>query len=44
MTAFLEGIGIGFGIVIGGAVIAFLMFCTQDMGIWRSAPKEFKNP
>jgi hypothetical protein len=44
MTAILTGIGIGFGIVIGCAVVAFLMFFTQDMGIWRAAPKEYDNP
>ena len=44
MADLLHGIGIGFGIVIGCALIAFLMFCTQDFGIWRPAPKEFDNP
>lgn len=44
MGEILHGIGIGFGIVLGIAVVLWLMFCTQDLGIWRAKPKEYENP
>jgi len=44
MSALLTGIGIGIGIPLGIGLLFVLAFFTQDLGIWRKAPKEYRNP
>lgn len=44
MAALLEGIGIGIGIPIGVALLFAIAVFSQDMGIWRRSPREYRNP
>jgi len=44
INAAIEGLCIGIGIPIGIALLFVLAVFTQDMGIWRPAPREYENP